>query len=287
MPVNELIIEFGGLCMHVQRTTPTRHFVLLPDMTRYHHEEHCPVLVAEPQYTNTQKAMMYTLLGRVLDFTDLADPIGTGQALPWTLNVSEYTNDTPVEDRFLTGTPDAWNGCLAARVSIPLGTSVQPVGKMGEINVENGFRVEVAGRTEARITLKEPVNELVVVDDITGQRITTLTPDADVIKFYILNIPLCDLNARDARNSHDPRVPLVHPQSFYWLLKDHCSTHKPGPRFFPASPVVGTGKPCRKEDRECPNPVKEVDFEPPEPEPYSPSASFWVDTHECTQGSGS
>ena len=264
MPV-DLTIDFGGLCMFVERANARRPglYVLMPN-TAMHRERHWPVIVVPQKFTDTNTAILYPLFGQEIDIYNIVPPLPSpGQDFSWALNVSEYTRGTPVDDQWLTVPP---HGPLAARVRLPVNVTVTPDGDVGEISIENGPKDhKVRGIAKVRLRIDLPTPSLQFGD-------AQLIPFGDSIEVHVLNIRLCDLVQQQRKRKHWKGQEVDHQQAYYSLLSGSPSK---GPKF-----TVGTNAGSGTEIGLC----EEVQC------PMAPTAvrdfNRWVDTHDCTLGTG-
>ena len=107
----KLTIEFGGLCMFVQRKSPntrTGLFVLMPEMPGMKHE---PVL----EVGAGASKLRVPLDGLEVDLTHLAAHGSTPSTFTGMGNASHYAQRS-VEEKFLS---ERVAECLAARIVLP------------------------------------------------------------------------------------------------------------------------------------------------------------------------
>ncbi|HET7457828.1 MAG TPA: hypothetical protein VFJ74_09245 [Gemmatimonadaceae bacterium] len=233
--LSTLEIEFGGLCMLVQRNTSGREglYALMPKMDHPKMLHEAMLLVCDATYSGGTLPKPVRLRGRVLDWRGLAAPAAAVAMPPAIPNFAKFAGDA-VNAAFLSGTPTA---CLAARVELPLGSSiaVDSRSEIGEVEVDYGgskHTEKVVG--QATVTVKvtnSSVTTLDVGNDEAGQPVT-LTPDgAGRIVIKIINIIRADL--RPPCKAHMPAVKkgddVTHALAYYDLLGNRCNGHKEGP----------------------------------------------------------
>jgi len=277
VPLQTLTIEFGGLCLFVSRTTPDDGlFVLMPDMTT-DADSHCPMLLVPTPVKG--QAVLYPMYGEDINLAGLArflpSPPSTPLSLPWALDVTKYAN-ARVADCWFTGKPQT---PLAARVKLPKAVVIQPAGDPAIIAVDprgvNNPRFTVTGHGRTQVTMN-----LVGFNDTTLQiGPATLDATTPTLTVYLVNIQRCDIKTRKPR-PHFRGQRLTHQDCYYRLLEP-CPHGASGPRFWVAAP------PLNPEQSEC-RPLSCVtepiltEFVPP------PTVhAEWVDTHDCTIGTGS
>ena len=267
MPSSDLTIEFGGLCLFVERNDAQAKglYVLLPRVQDASMPAHCPTLVIHSR-AGDGVAMPFdaggAVNGPVLDLGDIAgggspaaDPSGLAQT-------SKYVNGTPVEDRYLTQPP---SGALAARVRLPLGTSIEPFGKPAQLKDPDGNLVAVYGRVRVHVPPYGPIREFVRRLAGTG---------AEVV-LSVLNIPAYDLRHAGSKYHHHKDWAARHIRAYYALLGVP-------PRDFTYPGEINPGYPDDPPPDSCISAPTRVHIPPAA---TGPQIEF-IDPYNCTVGYG-
>src|SRR5688572_30456045 len=120
MTLKTLRVEFGGLCMLVQRQdrAPKGLYVLMPHMD-HHGMVHCPLFVCNEKYSDgaTRPPVEVLPKGFVLSIGGLGDT-GSKRPTPEFADISKYAGGVRVDEACMTGVP--LPTCMTARIVLPL-----------------------------------------------------------------------------------------------------------------------------------------------------------------------
>jgi len=208
----KLSIEFGGLCMFVQRKSPdyrTGLFVLMPVMPGMKHE---PVM----EFGEGHSRIRIPLEGFEVDLTRYADHGSNGSKLDGMGNASRYAGKS-VEEKFLSGD---FAECLAARIVLPYGTKVDTTGKpSGKMKIKKPGAPQETLFGEAQVELE--------VKDQSIQRIpiagATLFREINEQKVSIRMVNVMPRDLDDPKPKHHRKGDRVeHFPAYYRLLQGKC-----------------------------------------------------------------
>lgn len=241
----KLRIEFGGLCMLVQRDTgsPQGLFALMPTMNAPN-MVHTPMLLAcDKRYVSSgSRPKPVHLQNRVLKWGSLANA-GTKQPMHKHVPSFAKFGGKPLGTQWLTHDPAQDQsagrvGCLAARVELPLGSTIsaKPGAQIGEVvvNYEGQPRFEkVVGEAIVEVNVTNPSAATIDVGPDESGNAVVLKPCCDLLEIKIISIIREDLNVDDCTaNTHKvvhKGDKIEHVQAYYQLLENGCGAGPSGP----------------------------------------------------------
>jgi hypothetical protein len=250
----KLSIEFGGLCMFVQRKSSTEStglFVLMPVMPGMKHE---PVL----EFGEGNNKLRVPLDGWEVDLTSLADHGSTASKLERMANASNYVGES-VDEKFLSGKV---GDCLAARIVLPYGSDVDTSNKIsGKMKVDKpGATQEIlVGLAQVEFEVKDDSKHRILIAGATLFR----GRDEKKVSIRMVNVMPDDLD-NPVTKPHKKKDKVPHFPAYYRMLKAGCPNGK-GPDLLVDCDADSSGE-CQ--DR----------FTQPE--------VLFVDPYNCTIGSG-
>ena len=279
MPIRLLQVQFGGLCMLVQRTTggPRGLYVLMPRMEHPGHR-HCQYLHCEADFIQSGKNTLKVIRGEVVDWKDVSSSGSIQDYQEHALEISKYPDvpAVPVDNQWLRGNVGE---CLAARIELPLPR--QPflfLGDPAELDVPDpanptgpGIKRNAHGRVVVNIVPDHQVDSLPVAGE-------TLVPDKDgLLQVSFLNVPPKHLKGGKFRQRKGTIV--EHANAYYQLLtpaRDWCELQKKGP-------PIKVGK-----DDHIGSPDDTPDYTECEAGEFHkiPFGETFIDPYNCTIGSG-
>jgi hypothetical protein len=206
-----LRIEFGGLCMFVQRkltADKTGLFVLMPDVPGMEHEP-----IAELGHGNSK--LRVPLKKFHVDLTHLASHGQTKSNFTGCGNASRYASKA-VDEVFLSG--KKFDECLAARIRMPYGSPVTTLGAKAQLRADKtgSVRETLYGRAEVRIQVPDTIKKI----DIAGA-ILFRHPSDDEVLIRMVNVMPADLDD-PKKHRHKKGKPVPHFSAYYRLLRDSC-----------------------------------------------------------------
>ena len=273
--MTNLTIEFGGLCMFVwhEAPDPPGFYALLPDKTQDPQEWHCPMVLVPT--TDPALWQMTPLSGELVGLSTLDKYLGPSGGRPNfanALNVTEYTK-RHVANEWLT---KPVRPPLATRVELPIKAKVTVVHPDGWTAIGDcktmmpRWKVAPAGRVRVEMGLQNYPQNTVRVGPVE----VDVTKDVEI---FILNIPFWDLN-RTGPRVHATGEMLHHPHAYYKLLEAPPAGSADDPCFWVWKIPATKPDPCNCPPQPAPTAPQLVPFNPP---PFQ-----WVDTHDCTIGTG-
>lgn len=265
MPPTTLRLEFGGLCLFVQRDNPAGLYVMMPRLNRGPHiPAHCPILA---MHDAQGRGVAVRFDNQELDLTGLAPHAGRVSVPDGFAMISEYASGRRVRDELFTNNPP--RDPLAARVRLPLGTVMNPFGDSALMLVPpRGDEKQLCGRVWVEVEVAELPD--LPIDLGSGVIIS------------LLNIPVHDLRNPHQRYRHERGKEAEHLQAYYWLLEGDSG-----------GPPIRMG---RDENSECPPHAPHVDcaFVPGRVviprtkaggcDPTTSATPEFIDPYTCTVG---
>jgi hypothetical protein len=181
-----LNIQFGGLCLFVQRYKDGDPglFVLMP-ATHGHHgggkvPEHCRLLIAEGKYVSSGKDVV-SALPRLVPWMDATNP-GARVAQPdGALEFSKFTKRAVNSACFEATLPAS----VGTRIELPLGTMLESDTPMGELDVPGHGPQAVTGQVTASVAVTKYTTLTI------GSHI--LVPVDGEISIRMVNVPATEL----------------------------------------------------------------------------------------------
>jgi hypothetical protein len=251
----KLSIEFGGLCMFVQRKSSdyrTGLFVLMPVMPGS--MKHEPVM----EFGEGNSRIRVPLEGFEVDLTTLATHGSTASKLDGMGNASGYAGRS-VEEKFLSGD---FAECLAARIVLPYGSKIDKTGKpSGKMKVDKpGAPQETLfGKVQVDVDVEDDLLHRIPIAGATLFR----GKNEPKVSIRMVNVTPDDLDNPQTK-PHKKGEEVHHFSAYYRLLQDKCPDGG-GPRLLVDCDANSTG--------DC-------------DDTFTGPKIFFVDPYNCTIGSG-